>query len=206
MTNQIGSSINEHWARLSGYVKTEAKPSNIALWLVLLFANLVFLLLDAVTGWTVYGFTSVWQYGVMAFLAGCVPFWLAEAAFVRAYASTAQKWLAGVSAFLAIVEIMASASISAIILISYDILHLQTYQIVLVAVIIGFVIAQAILALGYFYVDEEIRENQKLKQGLAGIERTHKRGQKVLDGLALEEQVMEREREIENKVRERENP
>ena len=121
-------------------------PSNVALWLVLLFANGVFLLIDAVTGWAVYQGIGVWEYAVLAFLAGCVPLWLAESAFVRAYASKWQKVISGLSAAMSIIEIVSSAGISAMLLTSFDNADATAFQFALAAVIIGAVIVQAILA------------------------------------------------------------
>jgi uncharacterized membrane protein len=200
MENKVGTSINSHWERLSGYFHHESTPSNVALWVVLLFANGVFLLIDAVTGYAVYQGIGVWEYGVLAFLAGCVPLWIAEGAFVRAYASKWQKIIAGSSAALSIIEIVSSAGISAVLLTSVDTQDTTAFQFSLAAVIIGCVILQAILALAYFYIDEEIRENQKLKQGLAGIERTSRRADKVLQGLDMEKAVAAKENEIREKA------
>lgn len=196
MNNNVGNVIKEQWNRLQGYSKQDKSPKNAAPVLLLLFCNLVFLMLDGVTAYTIYQFTLVPAYGVIAFLAGCVPLWMAEYGYWSPYANGFQKWMSGISAVLALVEILWCAWLSAQIQAGLDVTAYKTDKTLLMDIIILVSVAQAILAGLYAYADDEIRRKQELNRGVASIEILEKMGRAVEDALAVEGRVREQEKKL----------
>lgn len=147
--------------------KKDKKPSNWALYAVLWVSNLIFLVLDVISGFTVYLITGWWLYGLLTALAGFVPLLLHEASFIRAYASNWQKWLSMIGAGLSVISVMlvgvAAAAVN-VIGVGADAI---TIEIVTVASLVLIAGIHAVLFIVIFYIDDGIQANQRTQQAVA---------------------------------------
>ena len=142
-------------------------PTNFALWAALIFANVIFALLDVISGVTVWWMTDNVLYGALTFLAGFVPFVLHEMLFTRAFATTLQKRIAIAGAVIALVSIVGiglSAGFVNIVGLTVDALGLE---IGIISALVLIASLHALLAIGYFYADEGIVMKQKTEQARA---------------------------------------
>lgn len=148
--------------------KERSAPSNWALGAAIVFANLVFALLDIISSATVYWMTQFILYGVLTFLAGYVPLLLHEFLYVRAYASRNQKIIAGIGAFVALISIILIGIVAGIInMLGVDSVGLQTAEIATLAALVLISAFHAVLSVIYFYIDDGIVAKQKTAQTIA---------------------------------------
>lgn len=147
--------------------KKDRTPSNWALYAALAFANIVFLVIDGISGWTVYLMTAWVGYGILTGLAGFIPLLLHEAAFVRAFASYWQKWIAVVGALLAIASVLVIGICAAVINVMGIGLAVQTAEIFTVISLVVIAAIHALLLIVYFYIDDGIQATQKTERAIA---------------------------------------
>lgn len=162
------------------------KPDNSALWLLFAFFNAVTLLIDAVSGYTVYALTGWIPYGVFAFLAGWIPLMLWEAGYVRSASSAFQRKLSMAFAAIAFLSILGIALLSAWANVS-GYADRVTAEYATVSIIISVALLHAIGAAFYFYADDGIRAVHREHEIVA----THNQRMRWLD-LAGREMEAER--------------
>jgi len=143
------------------------KPSNFSLYAAIVFANLIFVILDGISGFTVYWMTNIPMYGVLTFLAGAVPLLLHESLYVRAYASIDQKKVAVIGAVSALLSIIIIGVLAGIVNIRGVEIQAGTMEVLLIGALVVISAYHAILAAGYFYIDEGIQMHQKTEQAVA---------------------------------------
>lgn len=147
--------------------RRKKQPSNFALYAALIFANLVFCLLDVISAFTVYWMTAFWLYGVLTFLAGFAPLLLHEMLFVRAFASPTQKNIAtlgAVTALLSIVVIGVMGGYVNIVGVTIAPENMEIATIVMLVLIASF---HAVLAVLYYFFDDTILAKQMAAQAVA---------------------------------------
>lgn len=134
------------------------KPSNWGLYLAVIFFNLVMLLLDIGSAFSVYWATAIWYYGVMTFIAGFVPLTMHEILHFRPYASEEQKSIAKWGALAAVAAVI----IVAILAVVVNIMGVsgKAVEIGMIIFIIVSAFGHAIAAAVYFYIDEGISAEQ----------------------------------------------
>lgn len=142
-------------------------PSNFALWAALVFANLIFAVLDIISGVTVWWMTNNPLYGVLTFLAGFVPFVLHEMLFTRAYASVLQKRIAIAGAALALLSIVGIGLAAGFVNVFELAFNALALEIVIIASLVLISALHAVLAIVYFYFDEGIVAHQQTEQAIA---------------------------------------
>lgn len=147
--------------------KRNKRPSNFALYVAIVFANLVFLTLDTISAFTVYWLTNIPLYGFLTFLAGAVPLVMHEGLYVRAYASQDQKRISTVGAGAALLSIVVIGVMAGVINMNGNPADSRTTEIVLISILILIAALHAILAGAYFYIDDGIRMNQQTEQAIA---------------------------------------
>lgn len=163
----MSNPVNELLEFVSEPKKREKTPSNWALYASLMFANLVFLVIDAISGWTVYLMTDWAGYGILTFLAGFIPLLLHEASFVRAYASYWQKWIAVGGAVLAIGSVMVIGIGAAVVNVMQVGVEVQTAEIFTIVTLLVIAGIHALLFIVYFYADDGILSTQKTERAIA---------------------------------------
>lgn len=142
-------------------------PTNFALWAAMIFANVIFALLDVISGVTVWWMTQFILYGVLTFLAGFVPFVLHEMLFARAFATTTQKRIAVVGAVISLLSIVGIGLAAGFVNVVGVVFNALALEIGIITALILIAALHAILALAYWYVDEGIVMNQKTEQAIA---------------------------------------
>ena len=140
-------------------------PSNNALYLSIVAADIIFGVLDIGSGLTVYWTTHIWFYGVLVFLAGIAPLLLNQKLFTRAYASEQQKKIAIAGAALAVFSILTIGILAAFANVMGVTALAAELTVVVSIVVLAFL--HAMLLVAYFYVDEGIQADQTLEQTLA---------------------------------------
>ena len=150
----------------------EKKPSNWALWSALYFAEAVFVVLDAVSAITVGYITGFWYYGLFVFMAGVIPLYLYTKQFTRPLASPAQRRLAmwgGICAVVAVIliaAIMASINVAGAALVEKAKMEARlVIGTILVLAVHGFIMGR------YFFMDEQIREDNRSDRMVAAGDR-----------------------------------
>lgn len=143
------------------------KPSNSALYAAIIFANAVFLLLDLISGATVWWMTDFLLYGILTFLAGFGPLLLHEFLFVRAFASQAQKNIAVFGAVAALLSIMLIGVLAGYVNIVGAEIAPQNIELATIMTLVLVASLHAILAVVYFYIDPGIAAKQQTAQALA---------------------------------------
>lgn len=159
--------------------KPTKKPKNVA-WIGIVFADLVFALLDAGSGLGVAYLTSVWYYGVVVFFAGIIPLVMWQKLYTNAYAADAQKTASLWGGGLAVVSVVMVA-------VGVGILRFTTnaawVEGGLVAMLVVTIAIHGLIAAYYYYSDEEISETQKSTQMVGRAARKiirYKTAEKVL--------------------------
>lgn len=134
------------------------RPSNVGLYLAVIFFNLVMLALDAGSAYSVYLATHIGFYAVMTFLAGFLPLALHEILHFRPYASDDQKNIAKWGALAAVSAVIIVAVLSVIV----NILGVSGYvvEIGMLIFIVVSAFGHAIAAAVYFYIDDGIAAEQ----------------------------------------------
>lgn len=163
----MNSPVNELIEFVSEPKKKEKKPSNWALYAALIFANCILLVIDGISGFTVYLMTAWWGYGLLTVLAGFVPLVLHEGAYVRAFSSKWQKIIAVAGAVLAIGSVVLIGALAAIVNVMGISVQVQTAEIVTVVSLVGIAAAHALLFIVFFYIDDGINANQRTEQAIA---------------------------------------
>lgn len=152
----------------------EKKPSNWALWSALYFAEAIFVILDAVSSVTVAYLTGFWYYGVFVFLAGVVPLFLYTKQFTRPLATKAQRNLALTGGVVAVGSVFVVAIAVAFINMAARVTDLNTVawtETLLVIFTVIILVVHAFVMARYFFIDEEVAENQKTHRMIARGER-----------------------------------
>lgn len=148
------------------------KPRN-QVWLAILFADLIFFLLDLGSGLGVAYLTGVPFYGIVVFAAGFVPLLLHQKLYVRAYASEDQKRWAMIGGFIAVGSVLIVAIFIAIIRFAVrDETALGWMEAALATALVSISFVHAMIAVYYFHIDEGISENQKTNRMLARGDRS----------------------------------
>lgn len=134
------------------------RPSNWGLYLAVAFFNIVMLILDGGSAFSVYWATNIAFYGVMTFLAGFIPLTMHEILHFRPYASDAQKNIAKWGALAAV----SSVIIVAILAVVVNIMGVagQTVEIGMLIFIVVSAFGHAVAAAVYFYIDDGISAEQ----------------------------------------------
>jgi len=180
----------------------QASPNNYALYAAIVFANLIFLVLDVISGYTVYWLTSKWYYGVLTGLAGFIPLLLHEFLFTRAFASRGQKIIAVIGACVGLASILIIGVASGIITVfSNAAINVTAAEVVIIVSLVLIAFFHAILCAWYFYVDLGIRAHQQTAQAVA---RAVTQGQLIDAGeyiLGKTQNAIARRHEVEDKYR-----
>lgn len=134
------------------------RPSNWGLYLAVAFFNIVMLILDGGSAFSVYWATGIAFYGVITFLAGFIPLTMHEILHFRPYASDDQKNIAKWGALAAV----ASVIIVAILAVIVNIMGVagQTVEIGMLIFIVVSAFGHAVAAAVYFYIDDGISAEQ----------------------------------------------
>lgn len=159
--------VNEILGLVEEPRKPKGAPSNAALWVALIFANIIFLVLDAISGVTVYLFTDWWLYGFLTVLAGFVPLLIHEADFVRPFASGMQRAISVIGAVLAVLSVIVIGVCAAIVNVMQIGVSVQIAEVSTIIALVIIAAFHAILFAIYFYVDETIRAEQRTEQMIA---------------------------------------
>lgn len=147
--------------------RKKQQPTNFALYAALIFANLVFCLLDIISGFTIYLITAWWMYGVLTFLAGFAPLLLHEMLFVRAFASQNQKIIAVIGAIAALVSIVLIGVMAGYVnIVGVDIAP-ESMEIATIAALVLIASFHALLAVIYYFIDPTISAKQLGAQAVA---------------------------------------
>lgn len=156
----------------------EKKPTNWQLWSALYFAEAVFVVLDLVSAVTVGYLTGYWYYGAFVFLAGVVPLFLYTNQYTRPLASTSQRKTAFVGGVIAVASVILVAVFMAFINLASKTMSLDAVAWTEAGLVISMIILLGVHAFvmgRYFFIDEEISENQKtnriLARGFRGMQR-----------------------------------
>lgn len=147
--------------------KKQKNPSNLALYAALWVANLIFLVLDVISGFSIYLITAWWLYGVLTALAGFVPLLLHEACFVRAYASGWQKFISIVGAVLAVFSVLLVGIVAGYVNVADVGVDVTTAEVISVSSLVLISGMHAMLFIVYFYIDPGIQSNQRTEQAVA---------------------------------------
>ena len=156
----------------------EKKPTNWELWSSLYFSEAVFVILDFVSAVTVAVVTGFWYYGAFVFLAGVVPLFLYTKQYTRPLASVSQRKTAFWGGIIAVSSVIVVAVFMAFINLASATLTLDSIALTEAGLVISMIIilaAHAFMMGRYFFIDEEISENQKtnriLARGFRGMQR-----------------------------------
>jgi hypothetical protein len=150
----------------------EKRPSNAALGIGFIFGNLIFALLDLISGYTVYLMTNFALYGVLTFLSGFLPLLLHEFLWRRALANQFQKKIALWGAGFALLSIVVVSGLSGFVnIVGIGNVGAQTTEIVTLLFLVTISTTHAILTFVYYYSDEGIRAQQQIAQVIANAER-----------------------------------
>ena len=156
----------------------EKKPSNWELWSALYFAEAVFVILDLVSAVTVSYITGFWYYGLFVFLSGVIPLFLYTNQYTRPLASVSQRKTALWGGIVAVASVIVVAVFMAFINLASQTLTLDAVALTEAGLVVSMIIilsAHAFIMGRYFFVDEEISENQKtnrmLARGFRGMQR-----------------------------------
>lgn len=177
--------------------KSRKKPSNNSLLIALIFADIIFGVLDIGSGITVYWLTGVWFYGVLVFLAGITPLLLFQKLYTRAFANEEQKKIAISGAVLAVFSIIIIGVLSAIANVAGIGGVNAELAVVIAVVVLAFV--HALLLTWYFYIDDGILADQTVERTLA---RAIQQGKLIEAGdfiLTLTQRSVNRRKAIGNK-------
>lgn len=147
--------------------RKKKQPSNFALYAALIFANLVFCLLDIISGFTVYWMTAFWLYGILTFLAGFAPLLLHELLFTRAFASQNQKNIAILGACAALVSIVLIGVMAGYVNIIGVTIAPQNSEIATIIMLVLIASFHALLAVIYYFIDPGISAQQLGAQAMA---------------------------------------
>lgn len=147
--------------------RKKKQPSNFALYAALIFANLVFCLLDIISGFTVYWMTAFWLYGILTFLAGFAPLLLHELLFTRAFASQDQKNIATLGACAALISIVLIGVMAGYVNIIGVNIAPQNSEIATIIALVLIASFHALLAVIYYFIDPQIAAKQLGAQAVA---------------------------------------
>jgi membrane protein implicated in regulation of membrane protease activity len=167
------------------------KPSNWSLWSALYFAEAVFVILDAVSAVIVGTITGYWYYGLFVFLAGVVPLYLYTKQFTRPLASPDQRRTAMIGGVVAVASVIVIAVFMAVINLAADTFDKNSIQLTeagLVASMVLILAAHAFIMGRYFFIDEEVKENQKTDRMIA-------RGERGIRRIGVAQKVAEAKRQ-----------
>jgi len=148
----------------------EKKPSNWELLSALYFAEFIFVLLDAGSALSVWWITGFWYYGVIVFFAGVVPLWLYTKQSTRALASREQQKTAFIGGVVAIASVLVVAIFMAVLNFVAKVYQGNAVMwteaglavsLVLLLATHGFIMGR------YYFIDEEMSENQKTNRIIA---------------------------------------
>lgn len=142
-------------------------PSNFGLWAALVFSNLVFFILDVISGITVYWMTNFPLYGLLTFVAGFAPFVLHEILYTRAYASPDQKRISIVGAIIALVSIVFVGLAAGVANVFGLVVDTKVMEVIIILGLILIAFTHALLSIAYFYIDEGIMAKQVTEQAIA---------------------------------------
>ena len=147
----------------------EKKPSNAALYGMLIFFNAVALLFDLLAATTVYRITGQnGLYGVLAFTAGFVPLVLHEYGYVRAGANSTQKNISGTGVVVTVVTILGTALLVDLLnidgAVSANMVTIEKTIMWTLRIVAG---GHAIAAGYYFYSDDGIQRAQRQEKARA---------------------------------------
>ena len=146
----------------------QVTPSNFALYMAIIFANIVFLFLDVISGITVYWLTDRWYYGVLTGVAGFLPLLLHEFLFTRAFASNAQKKIAMVGAGVGLGSIIGVGLVAGgLTVFGGDMVGKVWAEVGVIAALVLIASFHGLLAAMYFYSDLGIRAYQQKAQAIA---------------------------------------
>ena len=148
----------------------ENKPSNWELWSALYFAEAVFVILDLISAVTVGYVTGYWYYGALVFLAGVVPLFLYTKQYTRPLASTPQQKTALWGGVVAVSSVIVIAVFMAFINLASQTLSLNAVALTEAGLVVSMIVllaAHAFIMGRYFFIDEEVKENQKTNRMIA---------------------------------------
>ena len=177
---------NEMLEAVKAPARKKRQPSNFALTAAIIFSNVVFCLLDVISGITVYWMTGMILYGILTFLAGFVPLVLHEFLFVRAFSSDAQKKIAVTGAVMALLSIILIGILAGYVNVVGLQVDAQNAEIATVVILVLIAAFHAVLTAAYFYIDEGIKADQVTAQRVAEAMR---QGEQIKAGAEILELV-----------------
>lgn len=153
--------------------KPEKKPANPTK-LAIVFADLIFLLLDVGSGIGVWYVTGVLFYGILVTAVGIIPLLLWQIFYSSPYANDSQKKTAGwgVGISIASVGILAIA-----VSVTRFLSDAAGAEIALAVLLVVLAITHAILGAYYYQIDEEIQARQNERRATANAERKIRMGE-----------------------------
>jgi hypothetical protein len=167
MMDDLLKQKNELLEAVKSPERKKSEPSNFALYAALIFANVIFCLLDIISGITVYYMTGIPLYGVLTFLAGFVPLVMHETLFTRAYASEDQRRLAMIGAITGFCSIIIIGVMAGYVNIVGVSVAPQAAEITTIIALIMIASFHALLATWYFYIDNGVSARQQTAQAVA---------------------------------------
>lgn len=136
------------------------KPSNIGLWVVIIFVNVVGIALDAISAITVHNVTGgLWYYAVLTFFAGAVPFLMWELAYTRPYANDIQRSVSVIGIITGVFSIIVIGIASGIANVKGNVIAVDAELFIIVALVL-LAVLHGVLGGIYFYSDDGIRAAQ----------------------------------------------
>lgn len=164
--------------------KKKKRPSNVGLWVALIFFNLAALVIDAISGITVARLAhGLWGYGLMVFLAGFIPLLMHEILYTRPFANQNQQTASIYGAATAVLSVAVVGVLSAYANVNNTSIPWAATAAVVFTVIA--VVWHGLLAAYYFYTDDGIKAEHIEAETVASYQKQVKNLQRASEILAL---------------------